>query len=156
MDTNLFDHLFELLEKTTLKKKSYKNNNNRQGFDDHRGGLYGKVKPRYRTGTKLSKDSRDHPEVFNEIFRIGQLICPIPFTTVQLNKDLVCAPHKDNQNIGESCLVSFGTYTGGNIVIEGEELDARLNPIVFNGSKPLHWNTPILSRRKYSLVFFNI
>jgi len=155
MDKSLFDNLFELLEKTTLKKRCTKNNNNRRGFVDHRGALYGKVKPRYRTGSKLSKDSRDHPEVYSEIFRLGKIICPIPFTTVQLNKDLVCAPHKDSQNIGESCLVSFGTYTGGNIVIEGEIMDARHNAIVFNGSKLLHWNMPILSGTKYSLVFFN-
>ena len=155
MDKELFDHLFDLLEKTTLKKRCTKNHNNRKNFPDHRSGLYGIVKPRFRTGKNLSQDSRDHPQVFKELFRLGNLICPIPFTTVNVVKDLVCAPHKDNQNIGESCLISIGDYVGGNIVIEGEELDARYNCIVFNGSKLTHWNKPILSGTKYSLIFFN-
>ena len=55
MDKSLFDNLFELLEKTTLKKRCTKNNNNRRGFVGHRGALYGKVKPSTQQAQSFQK-----------------------------------------------------------------------------------------------------
>ena len=51
-------------------------------------------------------------------------------------------------------LLSFGDYTGCNIVINNKTYDANCNPIVFNGSELEHWNTDDLIGTKYSLVFF--
>jgi hypothetical protein len=51
-------------------------------------------------------------------------------------------------------LLSFGDYTGCNIVIEGTMYDARHKPIIFNGSEREHWNTDDLSGNKYSLVYY--
>lgn len=162
MDKTEFDKLFELLERTKLKKRSQKHGNNRRGFDDYYGGLYGMTKPRYKTGTHLSRDSKDHPEIHDEIFRIGKLVCNIPFSTVQLNKDLQCSPHKDNHNSGlGSTLISFGPYYGGEIVIQENEnstnfntYSAKYQPIQFQGDKLTHYNLPHTGT-KYSLVFFN-
>jgi hypothetical protein len=51
-------------------------------------------------------------------------------------------------------LLSFGDYTGANIVIDGILHDAKYNPIVFNGAELEHWNTDDLVGNKYSLVFY--
>jgi hypothetical protein len=68
---------------------------------------------------------------------------------------LVCPRHLDPSNTGKSLLVSFGDYEGCNIVVEGYgEYDTNCSPIVFNGSKYYHYNTPLKSGNKYSLVFF--
>jgi hypothetical protein len=65
----------------------------------------------------------------------------------------------DGNNNGESTLVSFGGYAGGNIVIEDAtgvavKYDAYCRPITFDGNLLKHWNTPDLVGDKYSLVFF--
>ena len=88
--------------------------------------------------------------------RIGEIICPFPFTSVQLNKNLQCPKHKDRQNCGDSMLVSFGDYTGNNIVVDGVEYDARANPVIFNGSQLEHYNTEQTGVTKYSLVYYSM
>jgi hypothetical protein len=143
-----------MLEKITLTKRCKEYNNARRNFHDHRGTLFGQVEPRYRTGVTLSKDSKKYPKIYDEIVRLGKLLSPIDFTTIQLNKDLMCAPHRDGQNVGLSFLISFGTYEGGLIVIDDVEHDAKYNGILFDGSKLLHYNTPHTGT-KYSLVFFS-
>ena len=98
--------------------------------------------------------SKDQPVLYNEILRCGRAICPFDFTMIQLNKNLCCPPHKDSKNAGYSMLVSIGDYVGGEVVIDGKEYDARENPLVFNGAELEHYNKPIISGTKYSLVFF--
>jgi hypothetical protein len=52
-------------------------------------------------------------------------------------------------------LVSFGEYSGCNIVVEGAKLNADCQPIIFNGADLEHWNTDDLVGTKYSLVYYN-
>ena len=40
------------------------------------------------------------------------------FTHIQLNKNLVCSPHKDGRNRGESLILFLGEYTGGELFWE--------------------------------------
>ena len=79
------------------------------------------------------------------------------FSGVQLNRCYALGPHKDNANIGESVLVCCGDYTGGDtcVEIDGEvhKFDARLRPVIFNGSQYTHWVTPFEGDR-FSVVFF--
>jgi hypothetical protein len=41
------------------------------------------------------------------------------------------------------------------LIIEGETHDAFCNPVTFDGSRLVHWNTADLAGNKYSLVFYN-
>lgn len=156
-----FDKLFEMLERTKLKKRCQKNNNNRRGFDDHYGGLFGVVKPRYKSGGKqLSRDSRDHPDIYQEILRIGKLVCEAPFSTIQLNKDLQCKAHRDSHNQNMSTVIAFGPFEGGELCIQENETSenfkvysTKFQAIQFDGSSLTHYNLPHIGR-KYSLVFF--
>jgi hypothetical protein len=50
--------------------------------------------------------------------------------------------------------VSFGEYTGCELVVDGDVYDARNRGVIFDGSKIEHWNVPTLSGTKYSLVYF--
>ena len=151
---NLYDTLFDLLEKSTLKKR-YRDNNRRE-FPNYRGGIFGLVRPRfhYKGYKELSCDSKRLPEVYEEIIKIGKIICPFEFTSIQLNKNLVCPKHKDSNNVGLSLLVSFGDYKGGEINIDNKKYDAKCRPIIFDGSKLEHYNNDIIEGTKYSLVYF--
>ena len=157
--TNIFNDLISLLE--IAKLRSYRDTaiyggdcGNRRGFPAYKGGIFGIVQQRKSNIKCLSSMSKDQPVLYNEILRCGRAICPFDFTMIQLNKNLECPPHKDSKNAGYSMLVSIGDYVGGEIVIEGKEYDARENPLVFNGAELEHYNKPIISGTKYSLVFF--
>jgi hypothetical protein len=131
--------------------------NNRRGFPKHRGCVFGLTKPRFKSGGAcLSANSKKYPEIYEEIIRVGNLICPkgFEFNSIQLNHNVVCPPHKDSKNVGDSVIVSFGDYTGGNLVIENVIYDAKYQPLIFNGAELEHWNTLDLQGNKYSLVFF--
>ena len=88
-----------------------------------------------------------------------------PYTQVQMNKNFPCPPHIDGTNVGESILIGYGDYTGGEINIEKKEPDRVLRKdirrplgITFNGSLYKHWVSPFTcaeGSNRYSLVFFN-
>ena len=150
----LFEPLHQMLLKIKVKPKS--STSNRAGFPiGHRSFTFGITKGRFNGVVGLSYASKKYPEIYNEIVRLGNIICPYEFQSIQLNNNVMCPPHKDSNNIGDSVLISFGDYTGCNIVIEGEKYDAKYTPILFNGSELLHWNTYDLVGNKYSLVYFN-
>lgn len=151
---NCYDNLYDMFEKVLLTKRIVANN--RRGFPHYRGAVFGMVRPRfhYKGYDQLSKDSIKFPHIYEEINRIGKIICPFEWKSVQVNKNLVCPPHKDSKNSGMSLLVSFGDYTGCNIVVEGSAYDAKHRPTIFDGAKYEHWNSDDLVGTKYSLVYF--
>ena len=78
---------------------------------------------------------------------------------VCINKDVVCAPHRDRKNCGESWICFFGDYTsGGCLVLEdgrrfpGEEKGVWHGP--FWGKSLTHWNIPHEGGTKWSVVAF--
>jgi hypothetical protein len=127
----------------------------RHGFAKHRATLFGISKGRYNGITGLSNLTNKYPNIYNELLRIGLLICPFEFNSIYVNYNVTCPKHIDGKNQGKSCLVSFGEYIGGKLVIDGTIYDANCSPIVFNGSTMEHWNTDDLVGDKYSLVYFN-
>jgi hypothetical protein len=151
---NHYTELYKMFQKIKMDKKKYNGRTNRLGFPEHRGAVFGLVKPRYQSQTQLSRPSRLYPKIYEEINRIGKLIVPFEYKTIQVNHNLVCPKHKDKNNQTRAVLVSFGEYTGGEIVIEGEKYNAYHTPIEFDGSKLEHWNEPI-EGNKYSLIFFS-
>ena len=151
-----YDKLFNMLEGITFRMRKAEHNTSRNGFGSFRGAIFGKVNARYKGWRDLSKDSIDHPEVYAELKKLGDLIVPFKYTSIQLNRQLVCPKHKDRANIGDSVLVSLGSYNGrsGFIFIDGKKFNSYQNPLLFNGSELEHYTTPITSGIKYSLIYF--
>ena len=152
VNKNDFAELERLLKKKCIPKKN--STNSRRNFGDHRSVTYGLTKGRFNKNIGLSYYSLRNPEIFEEIVKIGEKYCPFAFTSIHLNHNVTCPRHKDSGNIGDSMIVSFGEYSGGNLVIEGDVYDAKYNPIIFNGAEKEHWNTDDLQGNKYSLVYF--
>lgn len=153
LDKAVFNNLIDLLKTHAVKMCDKRTS--RLGFGRHRSEQYGIVRARFQGTIGLSMSSKKYPEIYNEILKIGKQICPFKFNNIQLSNNVVCPPHLDSANTGNSLLVSFGDYSGCNIVIEGIMYDAKYAPIIFNGSQRQHWNTDDLIGNKYSLVFFN-
>jgi len=148
-----FNYLISLLQQITIPKKT--KTNNRRGFGLHRAITFGIVRGRFNGLTQLSYHSKKYPFIYEEICRIGKLICPFEFNAIHLNHNVVCPKHTDSKNTNESVLISFGDYTGCNIVINNKIYDAKYTPIMFDGKTLEHYNTDDLIGNKYSLVFFN-
>lgn len=153
LDEKEFDKLSEMLSHISIPYKQ--GTSTRKGFGRHRATVFGLSKARYTAKIGDSAYSKKYPEIWEEIKRIGNLCVPFEFTSVHLNHNVVCPKHIDNGNAGVSVLVSFGDYTGCNIVIGETEYDTKHNPIMFNGGLLEHFNTNDLIGNKYSLVFYN-
>lgn len=151
----VFEPLYRLLNTINIPIKSDKQNNSRRGFGTHRSMTFGIVSQRYRGFVGISAPSMRHTSVFNELLRLASVIAPdFAFTTIHVNKNVVCPHHTDSTNIGESMLVSFGEYDGCELLVENVEYDTKYRPVIFNGSKLEHWNNNTLVGSKYSLVYF--
>jgi len=94
------------------------------------------------------------PEVWAELQEIAKSL-PVPagWSSCVCNMDFACLPHYDSGNSGNSMIVSFGCYSGGELVMDGVETDTYLKPVVADFSKIKHYVKP-LSGLKFSLVYF--
>jgi hypothetical protein len=152
-----FSNLLQILSKITIPKIK---KDNRMNFDESRYACLGVIRARKTGKTGLSAWSKKYPELWQEIQRIGSLLrgrdgMPFLYTSVHLNHNVVAGKHLDKGNVGDSILVGFGNYAGGEICLESGEVELiRYRPVCFNGSAVIHWNTPITSGNKYSLVFY--
>jgi len=150
-----FNVLHDMFESISFPIKEGRQS--RRGFPKHRRLIMGITTGRFNNITGLSYETKKYPHIYNELLRIGSLL-PFKFTSIHVNKNVVCPRHLDSKNIGDSILISFGDYTGCNIVIEKDgtpyNYDAFCQPILFNGSILPHWNTDDLNGTKYSLVFY--
>jgi len=154
---SFFDPLKKMLTKNIFIKTSGSGPGTgyRANFKPHYVATFGMVNPRFKTGgIQLSSASVKYAHIYEELLRIGNIICPFEFSSIHFLKNCVCPPHKDSKNSRKSVLVSFGDYTGCNIVVEGIVYDAKYTPIIFDGKTMEHWNTDDLEGTKYSLVFY--
>ncbi len=124
-------------------------------FGNHRSMTLGIVKARISRKYALSYYTKKYPELYEMLMKFGKTIVPFNFNAIHINHNVVCPRHLDAHNVGKSCLVSFGDYEGCNLIVEGYgEYNTNCSPIIFDGSKLYHYNTPLISGNKYSLVFF--
>lgn len=99
----------------------------------------------------------DYPELMKVFEEYRDLYFPdFDFNNVMINKNYPVKRHKDASNVGESVLLTFGDYTGGETKIEfGVDMfiNTNCNPCKFDGSKYYHSVMPFEGER-YALVFF--
>lgn len=125
-------------------------------FGVHRAMTLGIIKARISKTYGLSYYTKKYPELYEMIMNFGKSIVPFDFNAIHINHNVVCPRHLDAYNTGKSCLISFGDYEGCNLIIEGYgEYNTNCRALIFDGSKSYHYNTPLISGNKYSLVYFN-
>ena len=165
VDKSIFTELESMLSNVLLTQKDegregFKRSSGsfRRNFAKHRAEVFGIVKLRPAMGGNLtlSKCSTKRPQIYDELMKIGNIICPFEFSSILVNNNTVCGKHYDANNVGKSLLVSIGDFEGCNIVIEDVVYSAKYKPIIFNGAKCKHWNTDDLVGNKWSLVFYNL
>lgn len=131
-------------------------------------------------GVKISRFNDKFPRLYSLL----QQLCPcfnFPCTTFTINKNLLCQPHKDKNNQGESIIFSLGNFTGGEFIVqdprddvvdaadnasgvsidsvdgvnEFKQYDIFNRPMMFNGAKSTHLTAPFEGDR-YSVVLYNL
>jgi hypothetical protein len=124
--------------------------NSGRGISQSMGVLY-----RRNYGIGESRNNDSYPLILREARELAKIICPqIPYTTIAVNINYEALTHIDKNNIGPSCVVAFGDYTGGELVVENLPHNIRHRPFIFNASCTPHSVSPILSGTRYSIVFF--
>lgn len=141
---------------STFKVPQVSNGRGRStSFGTHRAMTLGMIRARKTKEYGLSYNSKKHPELYEAIRKLGEKIVPFEFNAIHVNNNVVCPRHLDPYNTGSSVLVSFGDYEGCDLEIEGVGcFNTNCRPLQFNGAKFYHYNTPLKSGNKYSLVFF--
>jgi tRNA U38,U39,U40 pseudouridine synthase TruA len=98
------------------------------------------------------------PELMKAAFELEMALCPDrePSSTIAVNRNAQFRPHTDvgaGAGQSQSLIVALGTYSGGELVVEGDKIDIRYNALQFDGWKQRHWTMPFKGER-YSLVWF--
>jgi hypothetical protein len=113
----------------------------------------GRVSSRYYHRMGNSRFDEKFPELKKAVFKLGRLVSPDPFSTVQVNYNYKTHPHIDENNIGHSTIIGLGDYKGGDVIVSGKHYDIHYKPLRFNGALHTHSTAPYTGNR-YSLVFF--
>ena len=105
----------------------------------------------------LSRNTWMRPRLWQLLQEWGAAHLPAGFTydAIQVNVDFQSKAHKDKGNLGDSYIVGFGDYTGGELNVSEAAHDIRHRGHLFNGAREWHWTSPWQGTR-YSLVFFSI
>jgi hypothetical protein len=147
--------LLELVKKRQVPKQS-QGRGRSTTFGEHRSMTLGLIKGRVTRRYELSYNSKRMPDLYDEVVRVGKLICPFEFQAIHVNHNVQCPRHIDGNNAGKSVIISIGEYEGGSLHVENYgEFITKNHPMVFDGGKNYHWNDPITSGDKYSFVYFS-
>ena len=129
-------------------------------FKEGQGGASGSFSVGAMPGDRCEqpKGNALFPELMKAAFELEQVLCPNrePSSTIAVNRNAQFRPHTDSGAGAGQCtslIVGLGTYSGGELVVEGEQKDIRYKSIEFNGWKQRHWTMPFLGER-FSLVWF--
>jgi len=136
-----------------LKHKSLAVNNYRKNSGVGRSQCFGYVRQRNGTYTG-SRQNYERIELYQELLQLASKILPptFPWMSIQVNVNYQTAAHLDRGNKGDSAIVAFGEYTGGELICGGESVDIKNRVVLFDGSQVLHSTSPFTGTR-YSLVF---
>lgn len=97
------------------------------------------------------------PYLYKLLLDYGKTYVDISWNSVTVNTNYQASPHRDKNNVGDSYLVAFGDFTGGELKIDEGELQGlhtiRHKPITTDFSKVYH-SVLAFEGNRYSLVYY--
>lgn len=154
------DEKAESLSMAHMKAKSNKETrSSAYSFAEGQGGASGSFSIGYMPGgiNKQPKSNSLFPELVQAAFELETKLFPTrASSTIAINRNAQFRPHTDSgAGAGQSTslIVGLGTYSGGELMVEGEQHDIRYKAIEFNGWTQRHWTMPFAGER-FSLVWF--
>jgi hypothetical protein len=157
--------LYEMLNDVIIPKTNL--TSKRVNNSEMRRICFGKVRYRFPKKTlnyKLQGESRFtkmYPEIYDELkLVINQIYPDFTYTTIQVNHNGIMDYHTDKNNMGDTVIISFGEYTGGNLVLKNGDVetqyDMNCSSIRFNATTIPHKVNDDLVGNKYSLIYFTM
>jgi len=144
-----------------LRLKPLELNRYRKNSGDGRSQAFGLVCRRGQP-TDYSRQCWRRPYLYKLLLEFGdKYVIPTlgSYTSITVNQNYQCLPHKDKGKVGNSFLVAFGVYTGGELVIHDTEFQGQYTikhiPMIHNFTEMTHSVKPFQGNR-FSLVYYTI
>jgi hypothetical protein len=106
-----------------------------------------------------SRNCWSRPLLYKHLLDFASTYVDLSYNAITLNQDYQALPHRDKGNKGDSYLVAFGDYTGGELnILEGDlsgNHNICHNPIITDFSKVLH-SVSNFTGHRYSLVYYTL
>lgn len=165
INPEILNSLYNFLSSITIPKTTA--SQTRKNTTGMRRICFGTVRYRFPAKSKnyqLYGDSRFtkfYPEIYDELkIVINQIYPDFTYTTVQVNHNGIMDYHTDTNNMGDTVIISFGDYSGGNLIIKNDNIETEYNmncrAIRFNATTIPHKVNDDLVGDKYSLIYFTI
>lgn len=148
VDPDVFRGVLRELEERPLHVNKYRKNSG-----EGRSQCFGLVRQRNHTYTGSAWNFK-RPELYQELLILANRILPADFRwlSIQVNQNYLTTPHYDSGNRGDSAIIAFGDFTGGELVVSGTPVSIKNRLVYFDGSIHLHSTLPFTGNR-YSIVF---
>lgn len=144
--------LIESIKEDIYKLSIPKKDSRKMGAGVGRTMVFGYTRLRRKCGLHLSKNSEKYPVLYEKLNLLGKLL-GIEYTSVLVNKNWECKPHKDNNKKNSlNVIFGFGDYIGGNLNHNGISYDIKDRFLIFDGFKS-HYVEPFQNNR-YTITFF--
>lgn len=147
----MFNKVEEIL-KTTLIPKT-----RRKAVSDQtvRTVTMGFVNQPFTNFKGYSKFTDQHPELWHALIDLANQLDPDhKFSSVTINHNVLCKPHRDARNEGITMIVGLGNYTGGRLVVDRQKIDIQYKPYYFNGYTQEHYTEEFHGDR-WTLMFYS-
>ena len=118
---------------------------------------YGLVANRFNSGrlqpAKYNSVKKDCYELLKNL--IEYINPDFEYNTITLNHNSVCKKHFDKLNKSPSLIIALGDFSGGELNIEGCNVNIKNEPLIFNGGVCQHSSNDFTGDR-YSIIYYNI
>ena len=103
-----------------------------------------------------------HPELYMLLQRMMQLQDPkFKYTSIQINRGVNTAWHRDKRNLGLSYCLALGDYEGGGIEVRNvdgstKQFDNKNKWMLYDGNRIAHRSVPPTRGRRIAIIFYTL
>jgi len=141
-----------------LERRPIENNKYRKKAGEGRSQTFGVVNRRC-LAPDYSRQCWLRPYLYKLLLDFAKKYVKIPCNAITVNQNYRALEHRDKGNEGESFLIAFGPYEGGELEIKEGSLkglhNVKYTPLITDFSKILH-EVKEFSGNRYSLVFYQL
>lgn len=146
-----FKEIYDELKRKPLERNDYRNKSG-SGISQTLGIVNKRSMP-----PDISRQSWLRPKLHKLVWEFGEKYVDVSFNAVTVNMNYRAQPHYDKNNKGNSFLVAFGEYRGGELRIHHGDLSGCHNiqykPLTTDFSKVLH-SVEEWEGERFSLVYY--
>lgn len=99
---------------------------------------------------------KNNPLLLSELCELFELINPFEYNCVYITKNGGHQCIYDDKKFGKKATISFGNWSGNELLIEDERVDDKNRLVVYDGTCLSAETTPHISGDKYNISFYNI